>query len=125
MKAKHFLFVTAVVALCACSSEGNEPGNVPEDEPENSQSNTGEQVEALALRPLNIVENETSPFNAASFEGGMTDEEAAIGQGMQNFAFRLVKESSEGPFREPARLSAERLRPALGPGQRKLGGEPR
>lgn len=52
-----------------------------------------EQTDGSALRTLNVVENESTPFDAALYKADITDNERAVGKGLQDFALRFMKES--------------------------------
>jgi serpin B len=89
MKKKDLIMIVfAAGTLCsACSSNEEEPK--PQPQPQEEE----EQTEASALRTLNIVENASTPFNAAQYAGNLTDDERAVGSGLQDFALRFVRES--------------------------------
>ncbi len=89
MKKKDLIMIVfAAGTLCsACSSNEEEPKLQPQPQEEE------EQTEASALRTLNIVENASTPFNAAQYAGNLTDDERAVGSGLQDFALRFVRES--------------------------------
>ncbi|MCR5434171.1 MAG: serpin family protein [Bacteroidaceae bacterium] len=91
MKTRDLIMIVfAVGTLCsACSSDEE----VPEIQPQPQEEEEKEQTEATALRPLSIVENESTPFNAAQYAGSLTDDERTVGSGLQDFALRFVRES--------------------------------
>ena len=91
MKTKEtIMIVFAVAALCsACSSDEN----TPKVQPQPQEEEENQQTEATALRPLSIVENESTPFDAAQYAGSLTDDERTVGNGLQDFALRFVRES--------------------------------
>ncbi|MBQ7180886.1 MAG: serpin family protein [Bacteroidaceae bacterium] len=91
MKTRELLFVFAAAGLIsACSSDEDTPKVQPQPQEEEEQT---EQTEGSALRTLNVVENVSTPFNAAQYAGSLTDEEQAVGSGLQDFALRFVRES--------------------------------